>query len=708
MPIETDEKFVNPYIFLPLEDGCQKNISVKNLKEKDDLLTGWLLCKLTTKSAIFIPNTSYDQTFTFSNYTIDDSTTDFKSHDFFSYTQLDENTKNPKPPKPTIPSSELRAVTHIAYESLTNSCLQIIDERITIHKRLPNPGNPARIYKENKNWFLKECWKAKLDKTKVSHIKNNRFQLYGTDYQEGDQVYVKINNRNNKVSKISKKQTPECNIKGYIHFSAEFGRKRYESIFIESNNKPIEITKEEVEKYMNNIQVYKDNDTYSWIKRGKNHYLVYYKTKNSHHYFKPGEIGRDVFYNSITDILRKKNYNPCVSIDHLCPACSLFGFTSNFENKEKNALASRIRVTDGVCLQNENVEDLYFEKGILEELSGPKIQSTEFYLKRPQYENNKRVDLWTFDYAGNWNGQQLEWLGSKPYEPEICGRKFYWHQKIVTQDDLPYIDKDDDASRKVGVRPLKPNVSFTFKIYFDNITQLELKILIWVLEIGNKDNSYAHKIGMGKPLGLGSIKIEVQEVNKRKVKIENNSLTYEIMKDEEILTNVRTHKNPIELLGCSKNTLNYFKAITDFNNIHKNIEYPKNIDADENYEWFMSNRTIYPGSAFNWKINQHLCNNIDNPELNKYGKGKTQKSDLKEKEQKPRSGKKMTGTIKKIISRKTSFGFITPNDGSEDIFFHFDEILDKKDSETLRERDKVQFEVIKAKKGPQAIKIRKI
>jgi CspA family cold shock protein len=61
------------------------------------------------------------------------------------------------------------------------------------------------------------------------------------------------------------------------------------------------------------------------------------------------------------------------------------------------------------------------------------------------------------------------------------------------------------------------------------------------------------------------------------------------------------------------------------------------------------------------------------------------------------------GTVKWFNSSK-GFGFINPDDGSEDLFVHHSEI--KSDGYTsLNEGQKVEFEVGQGKKGPCATSV---
>jgi CspA family cold shock protein len=71
----------------------------------------------------------------------------------------------------------------------------------------------------------------------------------------------------------------------------------------------------------------------------------------------------------------------------------------------------------------------------------------------------------------------------------------------------------------------------------------------------------------------------------------------------------------------------------------------------------------------------------------------------------PRRPIGLTGTIKRII-RDKGFGFITPDDGSEDVFFHRSRLGPRAQLEDLREGDQVEFQVRPGEKGPQAFDVK--
>lgn len=64
----------------------------------------------------------------------------------------------------------------------------------------------------------------------------------------------------------------------------------------------------------------------------------------------------------------------------------------------------------------------------------------------------------------------------------------------------------------------------------------------------------------------------------------------------------------------------------------------------------------------------------------------------------------MQGTIKKLTNK--NFGFITPEDGQKDLFFHANE-LEGVNFSDLREGDAVTFEITDTPKGPSAVKVNK-
>ncbi len=65
-----------------------------------------------------------------------------------------------------------------------------------------------------------------------------------------------------------------------------------------------------------------------------------------------------------------------------------------------------------------------------------------------------------------------------------------------------------------------------------------------------------------------------------------------------------------------------------------------------------------------------------------------------------------TGTVKWFNASK-GYGFISPNDGGEDVFAHFSAIV-MDGYKTLKEGQQVSFDIQHGPKGPQASNIRSL
>jgi CRISPR-associated protein (TIGR03986 family) len=94
----------------------------------------------------------------------------------------------------------------------------------------------------------------------------------------------------------------------------------------------------------------------------------------------------------------------------------------------------------------------------------------------------------------------------------IPGRKFYVHhphsvEKIKNRQ--PGSNLDDEIKITANNRTIEPiaeNNIFHFDVKFHNLRAWELELLVYALEL---EDHMAHKLGMGKALGLGSVQISV-------------------------------------------------------------------------------------------------------------------------------------------------------------------------------------------------------
>ena len=102
----------------------------------------------------------------------------------------------------------------------------------------------------------------------------------------------------------------------------------------------------------------------------------------------------------------------------------------------------------------------------------------------------------------------------------IRGYKFFWHRLARNNDNLwketdeKTIAKWKEADDKNGgmkVKPIKPieaQREFHGKIRFENLSKVELGALCAAVSFAREGHKTAYKIGMGKPIGMGSILLE--------------------------------------------------------------------------------------------------------------------------------------------------------------------------------------------------------
>ncbi len=584
----SNEKFVNPYHFIPLEDGCIRKTSI-DISKENDLLTGWIECSLTTLTPTFIPNTNNDNFYKVK----DNKKNQVKSYDFFSYLNNSKNLQETA--SPIILGSSIRGTIRSVFEAVTNSCLSTTDDNFVLYKRTSTSGKLGKLKKNGDRWYIQPCERYAVSHTYNRQDPNNFMSIINT-LTEGQKIYFKkgINYQKQKrnssmaiftcVSELSiESKKGNGWLEGYFHHGEAFGRrKHHESIFFETNQHEIPISKRDVESLLENYRLYqektvnlhyKQNQHKGYMKAFPNakrahesdleNALIYYAEHDGNYYLSPAAIGREVFQNRLKDLLDKYpqgGYSPCSKKDQLCPACALFGFVSKDEQ-----LASRIRFSDAKP-QNFN----FLPAVIIPELSGPKVSATEMY-----FEKLGRSQLWNADYT----------IPSNPkYTAKIMGRKFYWHSDPTS---ILKEDVKDFSNRNSKIRPLDKESKFTFKIHYNNITKLELKQILWTLTLGDNPN-LAHKIGMGKPLGLGSVKFNIDKLVKRELSLDNNDFYRLIEWDEEY----RDYKNSI-----NKKTLEAMEILFNFKNKQTNVRYPYAIGKNgyelaENYHWFVGNKQI--------------------------------------------------------------------------------------------------------------------
>ena len=121
----------------------------------------------------------------------------------------------------------------------------------------------------------------------------------------------------------------------------------------------------------------------------------------------------------------------------------------------------------------------------------------------------------------------------------------------------------------------------------------------------NIHSNKLHKIGMGKPLGLGSIKITIDEVIERNI-IFNQvdcTISYELKKNDDLKNNISNNKNKFNPQILEQ----VIKAYTVISS-NIDIKYPKGVNdegKETTFNWFVANKSIKTSSV-KPKINKEL------------------------------------------------------------------------------------------------------
>jgi CRISPR/Cas system CSM-associated protein Csm3 (group 7 of RAMP superfamily) len=176
----------------------------------------------------------------------------------------------------------------------------------------------------------------------------------------------------------------------------------------------------------------------------------------------------------------------------------MFGFVEqNLDDPSRavpnaKALASRLRFAFGTVhdcpTPAQNGAQSYYSVAtpqVMKILSSPKPPSPSLYFR-----NNQGNDAVTKQTLDKNNCQPM-------------GRKFYLHHPSGAQ--WQTNTPGEHVEQKVKVKPIHPHTGFYFHVDFDNLTERELGLLCYSLQ---PTPDYRHKLGMGKPLGLGTVRID--------------------------------------------------------------------------------------------------------------------------------------------------------------------------------------------------------
>jgi CRISPR-associated protein (TIGR03986 family) len=194
----------------------------------------------------------------------------------------------------------------------------------------------------------------------------------------------------------------------------------------------------------------------------------------------------------------------------------------NTKEKREQSRAGRIFISDAQYKPDEDInyktdeDDIWLTKEPITPpiLANPKPTTFQHYLVQP--EDTKAIKA------------ELKHYGNPIRETVIRGHKLYWHKgnisKTRIKTDATEAEIKDKQSQYTQIKPIKAGVSFEFTIHFENLSNVELGALLWVLTISTDETDklqmlnlsgserYRLSLGMGKPVGMGAVMLDKCEL----------------------------------------------------------------------------------------------------------------------------------------------------------------------------------------------------
>lgn len=535
--------FINPYTFIPTPKNrhVDRKALEENCSERPELHTGILKCRLYVKTPLGIPDAEGVS-----------EENGHKAYPFFSYEENGEKF-------PVIPGSSLRGPLRSVFEAATDSCFSTLRENTGLSRRIGylEAYMPGILKWANGAWELYEAERYLLavDPRPINQggrpVDENyreygglRRSTYVNILQRGDVRFARTSNGeelhygdlvdflprgeteihhgnghfvwDGVADDIKKLQQGMgtirgIRIRGLVYIGETVARKKHgESIFVQKgkvNNFSQEDLMKAYQGLLETLEIYQDKainrnknpDKKPNRRSDKNHsgyadfehakkengIPVWYSVKDKK--FSLASIGRTFYKKTLNDLVGERE--PCTERKHLCEACSLFGMAGD------ESLGSRIRITDA------EVKTKYeLKPTTLQILGEPRYSYLPFYART----TNARKKV-----PASYDDDQVE----------IAGRKFYWHNERSERDPGTYSRVRKDKTNST-MELMMPGAEFEFDIYYDGVTKEQIDKLMWCIHFGENEKSgnLCHKIGHGKPLGLGSVKMVIEEREERKFK----------------------------------------------------------------------------------------------------------------------------------------------------------------------------------------------
>ncbi len=549
-PTKTSRKAKAPYNFVPLPEQIIIIEEEPPLMDRyhPDRYSGWLDCTLTNDSPLYIRAGLTEEEAL--------STTDKVKAEFFSF--------DPHNRRPVIPASSLRGMFRTLIEIITYSKVQPVTDKYKIFFRAvaaPKDDPLARPYQQvmgrygrnvkagyverhGERWYVRPArhprdlgfsQKEAYLKIKHSTIENSNIpnfipftdKNYRPQYHK---VSFDIDHSKAVISRIG--PDGEHQYKGMLicsgnmsetSSSSQKGRPKDQkgrsprthcALVLEpiANKRPLPIQEQAIRDYVDSLTDFQKQSPPFHKQRGcliEGHPIFYVEEK--------GEViafGHTPYFRIPAWVHGSSPKRAATPLDFVPLSLrnlektditeALFGYADPMKTDKRDITRpGRIFFSDGHCIAHCEAGDSI----VPPILSSPKPTAFQHYLVQDQKRGHDPDKKETLAHYGT----------PTPQETVIRGHKLYWHKGEITVEEIMEKPKENQEQlmRKIEngndtqhtiIQPLKAGATFSFRIDFENLREEELGALLWILQIAD-DDQYRLKLGMGKPLGMGAVKI---------------------------------------------------------------------------------------------------------------------------------------------------------------------------------------------------------
>ncbi|MHB2156390.1 TIGR03986 family type III CRISPR-associated RAMP protein [Calditrichota bacterium GD2] len=469
-PVSSKRAARAPYNFVPLNDTVF-TVGKKDIPDFDcyhpDRFTGWIDLEIEAKTPLYIRDTlNHDEAKREFERQGKKKLPDDDNADFFSPNG-----------EPQIPGSSLRGMVRSLVEIITFSKFQFVDKRTLYFRGLADQSNLKQYYNNRMtNPSLKGVAKYKiyagyLTKEGFQYyiipaivINGKQFRRFNGEHTLNHYQFTRLSNGNFIIRSGRKVNTRHRDKDVWEIFKPDLKAER------------IPLSEDDVYNYINDKTRGAKINLINKCNENKFVPCFYVVNKTEDVALGHTALFRISYLKSIGGLIsREAGHQYSESID-LTEA--IFGKLES----EGESFAGRVFFEDAFLAEGQ--ENVLMETAYPKILSTPKPTTFQHYLVQKDEDNRK--------------------LNHYDTDTQIRGYKLYWHKSGKN-----WVETDNAAIQKhrtqyTRITPVKPGTRFMGRIRFENLSKVELGALLYALDL--PDGCY-HKLGMGKPLGLGSVKI---------------------------------------------------------------------------------------------------------------------------------------------------------------------------------------------------------